>query len=61
MKCPYRTIVTETKTATFRVEKDTEFKDCMGRECPFYNTGEIWEGQIISAEACMRIANERKG
>lgn len=46
MKCPFRTIVTKTNIFTNEINpkykriqsitEDIEFKDCLERECPFY-------------------------
>jgi hypothetical protein len=57
MKCPYRTIITEIKTGDWKLEKDTEFKECLYKECPFYQP-EITEGWDKCREGCWKVANE---
>lgn len=53
MKCPFRTIVTKTNKFTDElnpqlkrikaIKEDTEFKDCLEEECPFYR----WSNSVL--------------
>ena len=59
MKCPYRTTIIK-RTLEYTETLDTEFKECLYGECPYYHPERKLNSSLTVAEYCAKVENEGK-